>query len=79
MVINLNEYRQAKALARQAAMEQQYLSEERLCVNCTPPARVLAMLGYEHPHAQSPELPDDLADVDVDAFIEHVQTLATQI
>lgn len=79
MVINLDEYRRAKAQAHAAALERQYHDEERMCVNWTPSARVLATLGYEHPHAQSPALPHDLANVDVDAFIEHVQTLATQI
>lgn len=79
MVIHLDEYRQAKTRAKAAVMQQQYHDEERLCVNWMPTARVLATLGYEHPHATSPALPADLAAVDVDEFVEHVQTLATQI
>lgn len=79
MVIDLDEYRRAKAQAKAAALQQHYLEEERLCVNWAPTSRVLATLGYEHPHAQSPALPADLADIDVDAFVEHVRTLATQI
>lgn len=79
MVIYLDEYRNAKAKAKAAVMQQQFHEEELMCVNWTPTASVLATFGYQHPHEESPSLPDNLAAVDVDAFVEHVQTLATQI
>jgi hypothetical protein len=79
MVICLDEYRKAKAAAKAAILQQQYHGEERLCVNWLPGAAVLASFGYRHPHEASPALPEDFDAVDVDAFVEHVSALATQI
>jgi hypothetical protein len=75
MVINLNEYRAArtrKLLARQS-------EEELLCVNWNPAFGVVALSWFKTPQELSPQLPDDFEGVDMPAFIERLQTLASQI
>jgi hypothetical protein len=77
MVIDLDQYRKAKK-AKAAAATSRY-DEELMCVNWTPVRAMSAIFCYRHPHQISPHLPDDLAAIDVDAFIDRVYGLASQI
>lgn len=79
MVIYMDEYRKTRAQTRAKVMQHQYRDEERLCVNWSPVVAAIATFGCAHPHEASPALPDDLAALDVEAFLDHVHTLATQI
>ncbi len=75
MVINLNEYRAARA--RKPAARQG--EEELLCVNWNPAFGVVALSWFKTPQELSPQLPDDFDGVDMPAFIERLQSLASQI
>lgn len=77
MVIYLDKYRQAKA-AKILATQQRY-GEERNCVNWNPAFQTLTTFCYQSPHELSPQLPDDFTAIDVDAFVNRVYALATQI
>lgn len=77
VVIYLDEYRKAKA-AHALAQHSRY-SEELLCVNWNPPVSTAVLFPYQGPQALSPELPYDFASIDIDAFIERVYGLASQI
>ena len=77
MIVYLDEYRTAKAL-KIAAAQQRY-DEGRMCVNWNPAFGTLATFCYQHPHELSPQLPDDITSIDVDAFVNRVYALATQI
>lgn len=74
MVIDLDEYRKAKAI-RAPALERH--NEDRMCVNCGP--LIAVDFSYRPQHELSPQLPDDLAAVDRDAFLDRVYILASQI
>jgi hypothetical protein len=75
MVIRLDEYR--KARARKPAM--QHRDEELLCVNWNPAFSVVALSCFQTPQELSPQLPDDFDGIDMPAFIERLQALASQI
>jgi hypothetical protein len=75
MVINLNEYRAARARKHLA----QQREEEQLCVNWNPAFGVVALSWFQTPQELSPQLPDDFDGVDMPAFIERLQSLASQI
>jgi len=75
MVINLNEYRAARA--RKLLVPQR--EEEQLCVNWNPAFGVVALSWFQTPQELSPQLPDDFEGVDMPAFIERLQSLASQI
>jgi hypothetical protein len=75
MVINLNEYRAARARKLLA----QPREEEQLCVNWNPAFGVVALSWFQTPQELSPQLPDDFEGVDMPAFIERLQSLASQI
>jgi hypothetical protein len=77
MVIYLDEYRKAKA-ARAPTLEERY-GEELLCVNWNPMVAMAMTFCYQRPQELSPPLPDNLASIDVDAFVERVYALASQI
>jgi hypothetical protein len=77
MVIDLGQYRKAKKL--QAAVTVRRYDEELRCVNWTPGAAMSAIFCYRQTSQISPHLPDDLASVDVDAFIDRIYGLASQI
>lgn len=77
MIVYLDQYRKAKALKIAAA--QQHYDEGRMCVNWNPAFRTLATFCCPHPHELSPQLPDDITSIDVDAFVNRVYALATQI
>ena len=75
MVINLNEYRAARARKLLARQDE----EEQLCVNWNPAFGVVALSWFQRPQELSPQLPDDFEGVDMPAFIERLQSLASQI
>ena len=75
MVINLNEYRAARA--RKPVARQQ--EEELLCVNWNPAFGIVALSVFQTPQEISPQLPDDFEGIDMPAFIERLQSLASQI
>jgi hypothetical protein len=77
MVIDLDQYRKAKKL--QAAVSVRRYDEELRCVNWTPGGAMSAIFCYRQPGQISPHLPDDLAAIDVDAFIDRISGLASQI
>ena len=77
MVIYLDDYRKAKA-TRSATLEERY-GEELMCANWNPMISVSAVSSYQHPHDLSPRLPDDFESVDVDAFLDRVYMLASQV
>lgn len=74
MVLYMDEYRKAKQAASAIRCE-----TELKCVNWTPVAGLSAMFCYQCPHEVSPNLPDDFASVDIDAFASRVYALASQI
>lgn len=76
MVIYMDEYRTAKA-APVSTLKNGTYGDEILNANWNP---ALVHMFNDVAHcAISPELPADLSTVDVDAFLERVYALATQI
>jgi hypothetical protein len=75
MIINLNEYRAARA-QKQLAHQRE---EELLCVNWNPAFGIVALSCFKTPQELSPQLPDDFEGIDMPAFIERLQSLASQI
>ena len=75
MVINLNEFRTARAQKLRARQHE----EELLCVNWNPAFGVVALSMFKTPQELSPQLPDDFEGVDMPALIERLQSLASQI
>ncbi len=76
MIFYMDDYRKVgkPEIAAQFDVEQ-----ERLCVNWHPAVRTLELSCYQSPQELSPQLPADLATVDVDSFLDRVYGLATQI
>ena len=80
MIINLEQYRKTKRGKRvnTVAVARRY-DEERMCVNWTPTRGISATFCYRDPRLLTPHLPDNLAGVDVEDFIDRVHGLASQI
>ena len=76
MVIYMDDYR--KAQTANLAGRQQY-DEEILCVNWNPAVRVLAESTFQPERELSPELPEDFSRADVDALLNRIYALATQV
>ena len=76
MVIYMDDYRKAQTAS--LAGRQQY-DEEILCVNWNPAVRVLAESTFRPDRDLTPELPDDFSSVDVDALLNRIYALATQV
>ena len=76
MVIYMGQYRKARATSvamrdrRDGALQ---------CVNGRPVVAMSATCCCQHSHELSPQLPDDLASVDIEAFLDRVYGLASQI
>lgn len=75
MIINLNEYRAARA--RKVVTQQR--DEEQLCVNWNPAFGIVALSCFKTQQELSPQLPDDFEGIDMPAFMERLQSLASQI
>jgi hypothetical protein len=74
MLINLNDYRKAKA----ANVAVRGRDEELLCVNWNPAFGLIALSCFQRPRELSPALPEE-ADAVKPAFINRVYALASQI
>jgi len=75
MVININDYRKAKA-AKVAASPR---DEQLLCVNWSPAYAVVALTSCQTPQEMSPQLPDEFEDIDMTAFMGRLRALSSQI
>lgn len=73
MVIYLNEHRAAPA----SVLKNGAYGDEIMNANWNP--AVAYLLDGVTQYTISPELPEDLSSVDVDAFLDRVYALATQI
>jgi hypothetical protein len=74
MLIYLDEYRKAKAEKVTARRR----DKELLCVNWNPAFGVVALTCYQMPRVLSPQLPDNLADMEP-AMMDRIYALASQI
>ena len=75
MVINLNDYRKAKAEKVTASRR----DGELLCVNWNPAYAVVALTSYQTPQELSPQLPDEFENIDMTAFMSRLRALSSQI
>ena len=75
MVINLNDYRKAKAAKVTASRS----DGELLCVNWSPAYAVVALTSYQTPQELSPQLPDEFENIDMTAFMSRLRALSSQI
>ena len=75
MVINMNDYRKAKAVKVAASRR----DGELLCVNWSPAYAVVALSSYQTPQELSPQLPDEFENIDMTAFMGRLRALASQI
>jgi len=75
MVININDYRKAKAAKTTASRR----DDELLCVNWSPAYAVVALSCYQTPQEMSPQLPDEFENVDMTAFMGRLRALSSQI
>lgn len=75
MVININDYRKAKAAKAPASRR----DGELLCVNWSPAYAVVALTCYQTPQELSPQLPDEFEDIDMTAFMARLRALSSQI
>ena len=80
MVINLNEFRKAKAAkATSAPAASAHRDGELLCVNWSPAYAVVALTCYQTPQELSPHLPDEFEGIDMTAFMGRLRALSSQI
>jgi len=75
MAINLDDYREARALKLAARRR----VDELLRVNRDPASGVVALFCSNPPQELNPQLPDDFKGIDVRALVERARALATQI
>ena len=78
MVINMNEFRKAKAAKASTAPSAQR-DGELLCVNWSPAYAVVALSCYQTPQELSPQLPDEFEGIDMTAFMGRLRALSSQI
>ena len=78
MVININDYRKAKA-AKTPASPASRRDGELLCVNWSPAYAVVALSCYQTPQELSPQLPDEFDHIDMTAFMGRLRALSSQI
>jgi hypothetical protein len=80
MVIDMNEFRKAKALkANSAAAASARRDGELLCVNWSPAYAVVALSCYQTPQELSPQLPDEFEGIDMADFMGRLRALSSQI
>jgi hypothetical protein len=75
VVVYLDQYRKANAVNVIASPYEQ----EKLCVNGNSMRGIIAMPCKQHVNDLSPELPEDLTQVDIEALLGRVYALASQI
>jgi len=76
VVIYMDDYRKAQAM--DVAAHSRY-DDELLSANWNPAIRGLATFWYQTSREISPDLPEDSARIDADAFLDRVYALATQV
>jgi hypothetical protein len=79
MVININDYRKAKAAKATSTTASARRDGELLCVNWSPAYAVVALTSYQTPQELSPQLPDEFEDIDMTAFMSRLRALSSQI
>jgi hypothetical protein len=75
MVININDYRKAKAAKALGARR----DGELMCVNWSPAYAVVALSCYQTPQEMSPQLPDEFEGIDMTTFMGRLRALSSQI
>ena len=75
MVININDYRKAKAAKAPSARS----DEELMCVNWSPAYAVVALTCFQTPQEMTPQLPDEFEDIDMTSFMGRLRALSSQI
>lgn len=75
MVININDYRKAKAAKASGGRR----DGELMCVNWSPAYAVVALSCYQTPQEISPQLPDEFEGIDMTAFMGRLRALSSQI
>lgn len=76
MIFYMDDYRKVEQFETLSQVDRE---EERMCVNWNSAVSSLALSCYQRPQELSPPLPVDLANIDVDNFLDRVYGLATQI
>ena len=76
MVIYLDQYHRTKAANVMVARS---YDQAKLCVNGNTTTDVIVMSSNQNSNDLSPELPEDLTQVDIEAFFSRVYALASQI
>ena len=79
MVINMKEFRTAKAAKASTATPSARRDGDLLCVNWSPAYAVVALSCYQTPQEMSPQLPDEFEDIDMTAFMGRLRALSSQI
>jgi hypothetical protein len=79
MVINMNDFRKAKAAKTSTASPSAQRDGELLCVNWSPAYAVVALSCYQTPQELSPQLPDEFEGIDMTAFMARLRALSSQI
>jgi len=79
MVINIIEFRKAKAAKATSTSASAQREDELLCVNWSPAYAVVALSCYQTPQELSPQLPDEFEGIDMTAFMSRLRALASQI
>lgn len=73
MVIYLDQYRNVTATAPRTPR----YGEDIMNASWNP--ELAAVAAAAHPRVQAPDLPEDLTQIDVDAFMNRIYALASQI
>jgi hypothetical protein len=79
MVININEFRKAKAAKTTSSAASAQRDGDLLCVNWSPAYAVVALTCYQTPQEMSPQLPDEFDRIDKTAFMGRLRALSSQI
>lgn len=79
MIINMNDFRKAKAAKSTSTSASAQRDSELLCVNWSPAYAVVALSCYQTPQELSPQLPDEFDNIDMTAFMARLRALSSQI
>ena len=79
MIINMNDFRMAKAAKSTSTSASAQRDSELLCVNWSPAYAVVALSCYQTPQELSPQLPDEFDNIDMTAFMARLRALSSQI
>ncbi|HKA46267.1 MAG TPA: hypothetical protein VKF40_30020 [Burkholderiales bacterium] len=76
MVIYMEDYRKAQS---SSVVKDAGYNEELLCANWNPALQAFAMSCFQTAAELSPQLPEDFSNIDVEAFLDRIYALATQV